>query len=121
MTYEAWIKGNAKGDGYGKCHEVCVAMKTAFPELRLAKGFFHCAWGARQHWWLITPDGHVVDPTRAQFPGLGGYEELRDDELEDRVPSGVCMDCGDPVYHGDTFCSPKCEAATRAYLEHGNL
>ncbi len=116
-AYRVWINHNyPEQTGYGKCKEAVERMQTLFPELRIAKGFFHCIWGERCHWWLVAPNGGVVDPTRGQFPGPGEYEELQDHELADRVPTGVCMDCGDPVYHNDTFCSEECEAATRAYL-----
>lgn len=115
--HEAWIKANVDGDGYGRCHDKAKAMTAAFPELRYARGFFHCAWGARQHGWCVDRDGAIVDPTRGQFPGPGEYEEITEDQIARRVPSGVCMDCGAAVYGGRTFCSATCERATVAYLE----
>jgi hypothetical protein len=115
--YANWIKANVERDGYGQCKILTKKMAAEFPELRIAVGFFHCIWGARQHAWLVAPDGSVVDPTRAQFPGSGEYEELTEDQWADRIPTGVCMDCGDDVFHGDTFCSPECAEATMAYLK----
>lgn len=116
-----WIKKNVEGNGYGECHEKAKAMAAAFPGLRYARGFFHCIWGARQHGWCVDEDGTVVDPTRGQFPGPGEYEEIPDDQLAERVPTGVCMDCGGDVFKGATFCSKSCENATRRYLETGDI
>lgn len=114
--YFVWIITNVPGTGYGQCKDYSQAMLRAFPELRLVRGFFHCVWGARQHFWLVAPDGSVVDPTRRQFPGMGEYEELQDHELADRCPTGVCMDCGGQVFRFNRFCSPQCEAVTEKYL-----
>lgn len=127
MTYEEWIKANVKDDGYGKCESIVKQMSKAFPKLEVRKGFFHsCLWGQRGHWWLRTPDGDIVDPTGLQHPDgmlfpilVEKYEDLTDlsdEAMVDRVPSGVCMDCGNPVYCGNTFCNEECEAKTMAYL-----
>lgn len=125
MTYAAWIEKHVKGDGYGKCVEVVKAMGVAFPELSVRFGFYFCAWGRREHWWLRCGD-RIIDPTGRQHPGGSlfpesdiGYEDLTNldaDELANKVPTGVCMNCGDPVYRGDTFCDDSCEAATIKYL-----
>ena len=124
MTYPEWIAANVPQDtgGYGKCREHAAAMARAFPGLRKAAGFYHCpSWGRREHWWCVEEDtGRVVDPTAGQFPsrGAGEYEELDLDDPADRarVPTGVCMDCGEPVYRMETFCSNLCEERTMAYL-----
>lgn len=126
--YAEWIDLNVEGDGYGRCEDVCTTMQAAFPELELRKGFFFSvAWGRRQHWWLRTADGRIVDPTSLQhpdgatFPASAAQDQdltdATDEEMRDKVPSGVCMDCGDPVYRGATFCSESCEAATMVYLD----
>lgn len=115
--YQAWIEAAlAGGNGYGECKKVTQEMSEVFPELKRVSGFYYdMSWGRRQHFWMITPDGTVVDPTAAQFPSLGRghYEEITDPSL---IPTGVCMDCGQDVYNGNTFCDAECEAATRAYL-----
>jgi len=131
--YAAWItEHDDPADplrGRGKCQERSTAMARAFPELRVVAGYYYDAhWGPQQHWWCVAPDGTVVDPTAAQFPtaGRGGYEELAPEER----PVGTCMDCGEDVFaqytdddgavvanpSAPTFCSPRCERATRAYL-----
>lgn len=115
--YEAWINSwLSVNEAYGGCDKATREMVKEFPELRRVAGYYHCVlWGRRTHWWCVTEDGEVVDPTASQFPskGKGWYEEVTDFS---EFPTGVCMDCGDPVYHGDTFCSPECETATRLYL-----
>lgn len=117
--YADWIARNVEGSGYGKCAEATTAMVEAFPELRRARGFYHDPlWGKRTHWWCVAPDSSVVDPTAAQFPSRGAfeYEELLEQELADSAPTGVCHDCGSPVFKGASFCSTKCSEATRRYL-----
>lgn len=120
--YAAWIEAfvSAQPNRFvrGKCAEATLAMIEAFPELRRAAGFVHCTWGRDQHFWCVTPDGTVVDPTAEQFRAVFEYEELDldDPETQRRIPTGRCLDCGDDVYEGKSFCSEACEASTRAYL-----
>lgn len=122
--YRAWVSRHVEGDGYGHCTTVVPAMIEAFPELTMRRGFFHDAfWGRRQHMWAVAPDGTIVDPTGLQHPtgslfALPGsfeaslYEAIPDDELEARIPSGVCLQCGDDVYGGATFCGTNCAKTT---------
>lgn len=118
--YAAWIAAYVAQHKSvrGLCDSATKAMVIAFPELRRAAGFAHTTWGPDQHWWCVAPDGSVVDPTAAQFPVVFRYEELDLDNPADaaRVPTGVCADCGDPVYGGKSFCSAECQDATAAYL-----
>jgi hypothetical protein len=100
-------------------------MQKTFPELELRKGFFHSnLWGRRQHWWLRTKEGEIVDPTFAQFPVEVGFDNLYQDltdlpeeELAEIVPSGVCMNCGDDIFQAtsvqDLFCSEPCHQSVR--------
>lgn len=114
-SYLEWIEENRPRDpfrGRGKCRQVSEAMQKAFPELQLVAGFYECpVWGDQEHWWLMTPENEVVDPTVLQFPsgGFGVYRVLDPDER----PVGKCMNCGGYVYRGspsDYCCSDKCEA-----------
>ncbi len=121
--YEAWIEAYVASipQRYirGKCREATNKMVASFPELRQAAGFVHITWGREQHFWCVTPDGEIVDPTLEQFQGqLLSYEELdlNDPKTRKKVPTGRCMDCGDDVYEGRTFCNIECENATRVYL-----
>lgn len=125
-TYAVWIAFHTDTGplpGRGRCQELSEAMAAQFPELRVVAGYYHCPiWKSQQHWWCITPDGKIVDPTAAQFPsgGLGKYEELAP---EDR-PIGTCMDCGADVFpnpYAPEFCSDTCRLSTIRYLETGEL
>lgn len=116
--FSDWIAASvaANGNGYAECDTRTRLMVEAFPELRRVPGYYYCPiWGRRTHWWCVTQDGTVIDPTATQFPlrGIGVYEEVTDFS---KLPTGVCMDCGDPVYNHRTFCNEECEMATRAYL-----
>lgn len=122
MTYDEWIAENVKDyhEAYGMCRQVSEKMLTAFPELKLVRGHYYCAhWGEREHWWLVAPDGEIVDPTKIQFPslGTGEYVELDPDEEE---PIGMCAQCGEYSYEskggGTTCCSTACEDAYASYL-----
>lgn len=111
--YIRWIEDNVQ-DPYGGCREITQKMSKAFPELKRVRGHYYClVWGERQHWWLRTPEGKVVDPTAAQFPskGCGEYVEWIEGESE---PSGKCLNCGDLFYNGGNFCSIACERAALA-------
>src|SRR5687767_13556478 len=104
---------------YGNCVEATTAMASAFPELRRVRGHYYCAvWGERQHWWLVTPDGTIVDPTAAQFPTEGhGVYEPWDESAEE--PSGRCPNCSGYVYGGGTVCSDDCAREYEAYVRRG--
>ena len=125
-AYRAWIDAYvaSQPNGFvrGKCDKATQMMVEAFPELRRVAGFAHVSWGRDQHWWCVAPDGTIVDPTASQFQGgLADYEELDLDKDQDRIPTGVCMDCGDDTYGGKTFCSDICERATLNYLNTGRF
>lgn len=109
----------------GKCDEATRQMVEAFPELRRAAGFVYVQWGRDQHWWCVTKEGEIVDPTFEQFGvfGVQSYEELdlEDPVTQKRVPTGRCMDCGEDVYGGNVFCNAECEEATRLYMEGPSL
>lgn len=112
--YRVWIEENVT-DTYGKCAEVTEAMVAVFPELTRIRGFYMCeAWGVREHWWLVAPDGEIVDPTAGQFPskGTSEYVPLKEGSLE---PTGKCMNCGGYVYRASKACSTACAKALEAY------
>lgn len=74
--YEEWISQNVRDGGYGQCREVSAAMVRAFPhELRRVHGVYQCpVWGDRSHFWCLTTENVIVDPTAAQFPTAGAFE-----------------------------------------------
>ena len=120
--YNEWIVANGF-DGelavLGRCEETTVAMVTAFPELKRVRGHYICPWwGRRAHWWCVTPEGAIVDPTAAQFPsynaafqskGAGEYVPWTEGAPE---PTGKCLDCGEEVFGGANFCNEECERST---------
>jgi len=113
--YARWIAENVKNKGYGECAKVTIDMVAVFPELTRVRGHYYCwIWGPRTHWWCVTADGEIVDPTSAQFPsgGKGEYEVLPPDYKE---PTGMCPECGGHCYDGETFCSENCGIAYVAY------
>lgn len=109
-----WIAENVT-EVYGTCADVTAEMAIVFPDLKRVRGHYYCPiWGERDHWWLVAGDGQIVDPTAAQFPsgGLGVYVEWEDGAAE---PTGMCPQCGGPVYDGGTCCSESCHMAYVAY------
>jgi hypothetical protein len=112
--YAAWIAANVT-EAYGRCREVAEAMAAAFPELVRVRGHYYCwAWGERTHWWLIDPEGQIVDPTAEQFPskGHGVYTPWDESQPE---PTGICPNCGEYTFDGSTCCSEACGNAYAAY------
>lgn len=117
-AYKKWIETNVKGAGYGECADITVQMQEAFPELLRKRGSYRCpVWGDRTHWWLTTVSGEIVDPTANQFPSKGNFEytELSEAEISE-LPTGVCLECGGPVYNGRDVCSDDCYNAFRSSL-----
>lgn len=88
----------------GGCGTATEDMVKAFPELRRVRGHY----GSSEHWWCVTPDGTIVDPTAAQFePGREYVEYVGPD------PVGKCMGCGAYVWEshprfGSSACSTEC-------------
>jgi hypothetical protein len=124
-AYIAWMNAYVAKHQYvrGKCDSATKEMCEAFPELRRAAGFVYCTWGRDQHWWCVTPDGLIVDPTATQFECVYEYEEidLSDPEQTKRIPTGCCHDCGEDVYEGADFCDDTCKQRTLAYLNSGRF
>ena len=95
----------------GKCKEMCDALCATDPSLTLVRGHYFCPiWNRDEpHWWTVTPQGVIVDPTKDQFPsrGLGVYTPF--DGLI------ACSNCGKQVKEEDAdidgnyaFCSYNC-------------
>jgi hypothetical protein len=125
-TYQEWIADYVKRSPVvlGKCREAVARMRRAFPELAEVRGHVYCVWGKRGHFWAVAPDGAIVDPTRAQFPGPITYEPW---ESGDAVRVGKCMNCGEEIWaevsdlrsvpHRE-FCGEVCEAAMARFLSY---
>lgn len=80
--YEKWISDfiEAGNEIHGMCCSTCELMQKDFPELTLRGGYVETALGNDLHFWLISPEGDIVDPTEEQFGGL---------QPEDYVDSGL--------------------------------
>jgi hypothetical protein len=106
LYYSEWIKKNYSTyqSALANCQSACKAMVKEFPELKITNGFAHfLTCGPRAHWWLIAPDGSIVDPTAHQFPDYLGspimhYEEIDDDHDARKYPQQRCMNCGEYYY-----------------------
>ena len=83
----------------GKCKEACEALQSALPDLELVRGYYTPLFTgkAEPHWWLKTPTGTIVDPTKWQFEcqGSGDYEEF--DGTVD------CEQCGKSIQEKDVL------------------
>lgn len=118
QEYVDWIKTNVPdyASAFGQCASVTEKMAEAFPELKRVRGHYYCyAWGERAHWWLVTPDKEIVDPTCEQFPskGRGQYDEW--DESKEMPVISVCANCGEEFEGTGTCCSSGCHSAYVAY------
>lgn len=125
--YQDYINKNFPtfAETYGKCQEASEAMKLAFPELTIVKGYVWAgAWGKRGHWWLVDENGGIVDPTAKQFTsGVGSYEPWVPGS---EVRVGKCMNCGDEIWESldsledvkiKSICSEECADDFQKYLE----
>jgi hypothetical protein len=125
VTYDDWIREyftSQSGILLGKCREAVTEMRKAFPELAEVRGHVTCAWGRRGHFWATAPDGTIVDPTRAQFPGPVEYEAWNPGQT---VRVGRCMNCGEDIWREVTdlsqvrreeVCGDACSRELEAYF-----
>ncbi len=115
-VYRTWIDDHypTRESAYGHCAEAVSEMVQAFSELRAVRGhYYDVVWNERAHWWCVTPEGEIVDPTLRQFPDQHGeYTELDEDAPK---PTGMCPNCGELIFTGDYVCSDQCGRAYAAY------
>lgn len=116
QDYQQWIAAHLPIDPRGQCVTVTKQMAAAFPELRRVRGHYICAFeGRRSHWWLVAPNGEIIDPTVEQFATrCGDYEEYTGPE-----PTGQCMNCGELAFGGEYFCNAECAYETAQYMARG--
>lgn len=95
----------------GKCKEMSEALIKENPDFKLIRGFYYCPlWNREEmHWWTVSPDGTIHDPTKKQFAsnGTGVYREF-DGYYE-------CAECGKSVHEDKMVqqgnypcCSDRC-------------
>lgn len=95
----------------GKCKELSELACFEDSELRLVRGHYYCPiWNREeQHWWTVSKDGTIHDPSKKQFPsnGLGIYTEFNG--------TVNCSNCGKQMKEEEAsfdsnyvFCSNRC-------------
>jgi len=98
-AYTEWIQqylDEHNGSVYSHCQDAVEKMVEAFPELEKVPGHvFVMGWGQRAHWWCVTSEGEIVDPTKSQFPMVFDYEAWVPGT---EVYVGKCMNCGAEIY-----------------------
>lgn len=124
QKYADWIAAYLKTTNpYGRCKEACTTMQTVFTELVLVPGYVDTGtWGRRAHWWCVTLEGDVVDPTVSQFPGgVWYYQPYKEG---DAMRLGKCMDCGTEIWgaspahvYSTSVCDEKCERSLCNYMD----
>jgi hypothetical protein len=121
-AYATWIAEyvqRREGLIRGLCQSAVHEMRAAFPELVPVRGHARFPSGGRvEHWWLVTPDGAVVDPTALQFQASAEmtYEPWTPGTL---VKVGRCLECGDDIFKRpqaldglrESFCGDTCRVA----------
>jgi len=125
IKYDQWINEYKKrvGNVKGKCESATKEMQIKFPELIRKRGHVEILYKNRKlaHWWLITSNGVIIDPTASQFDIIMDYIEHDETQPE---PIGKCLNCGEYVFEGSTsnqICSEKCNNEFVKSLYHRNL
>lgn len=126
QEYQDYIDKITHRQAYGHCYERCMEMKKEFPELIHCKGWYYEAiWNEdREHHWLKTESGEIIDPTAKQFPTNGALTaEYREYKAGDKVRIGCCAYCGEDIMgfpeegnNPPTVCSETCHKAYVNYL-----
>lgn len=116
-VYARWIAAYAEernGNLTAQCGVATQRLVKDHPELERVRGGVVLFTGNfAHHWWCITPDGTIIDPTAAQFTGIVSYHP-RDESQP--APTGKCPNCGEYCYDDNDFCSKRCERSYLAYL-----
>lgn len=129
-AYGKWIVAYVeRQDGVllGKCGAACNEMLKIYPELKIVRGYIYDAyWGKRGHFWLVTEDDTIIDPTRDQFPAPSIEYEAWNPSVSVRV--GKCMECGVEIFKCveslderpkvETVCSEECQKKLLDYYNH---
>jgi hypothetical protein len=112
-VYAAWIQQHVPSDPSGMCDDITRQMADAFPELKRVRGHYDAGHKRYSHWWLVTQDGAIVDPTEAQFVNVPGWHDPHDESGPE--PTGKCPNCSGYVYDGGTVCGDVCADAYARY------
>jgi len=123
LAYNSWINANyptAKSARL-QCDEATKEMVNVFAELKRVRGLasvkepYGLPPTRTPHWWCVTSEGTIIDPTAHQYPTeILSYSEA--DESKGS-PTGKCPNCGGLCYKGNSLCSEKCN---REYMDYLN-
>lgn len=106
--YEDWISENYQTEesAFLKCADATTKMTQKFPELKRVRGHAMVAFQLRPHWWCVTPEGDIVDPTAKQWGVLVAfYEPL----ISEEEPYGKCLNCGELLFRSKAAGSYMCQ------------
>lgn len=113
----SWADVVSDTGGLGLCHEAVLDLIELCPELHMVRGQIYMLEASDDdkqpwpHWWCVTNDGEVVDPTRDQFPGSIRYVPWNESL---GPPRRKCLNCGSLSI--EDFCAPECAAKTMKSL-----
>lgn len=111
-AYQAWIKEHYPTPASAKlqCETATTLMINVFPELCRVRGYAFVGCYTRPHWWCVTKDGEIIDPTVIQYESKPAfYEEI---PLEAEEPHGKCYECGALLFRSkgdDSYYCAECE------------
>jgi hypothetical protein len=107
--YSQWIQiwYPTQETAIAQCAKATEAMVQVFPELRRVRGHVSVGGFEREHWWCLSPDNEIVDPTAHQWPAL----PLEYVEYDGPEPIGKCVECGEYIYEGNSTVHEQCERA----------
>ena len=119
--YQQWIETHypTSKEAMGQCKKGCEQLKATFPELKITNGFVAIFGDYVTHWWCVTQDGTIIDPTAVQFGVVLYYDEIDDDHPERLYEKKKCMNCGEYYYQTPDLRhmhTPACEAEFTDYL-----
>jgi hypothetical protein len=98
-------------DFRGKCKELAEAACAKDFTLKLVRGWYHCPiWGKQAHWWAVSLDRAIIDPSVRQFPtaGVGADYEEYDGNIECEFCNKVVAESAAYLYAHHAYCSYTC-------------
>lgn len=113
-AYAAWIAANypTADSARNQCNTATRRMIADFPELKRVRGHY----GGVEHWWCVTADREIIDPTVAQFSKPCEYRPVDESKPQ---PTGYCMWCRELCWDHEPACSPECHEQLRLEFSCG--
>ena len=122
VEYNQWISRHYSTSlsARTKCEEATEQMVNDFPELTRVRGEieveepYNLPPTKTFHWWCVTGENIIVDPTGHQYPTkILKYIPV---DLDKGTPTGKCMHCGSITYNHKYVCCKNCEEELRKML-----